>query len=189
MRPDVSEALRYLGIPTPTAELHRSAERMADELSAEVQPRHIYRVFELEHLPDRIRLKGAGVELTGSTARTMLARCDQAAVLACTLGARFDAKLLALQARDMAKAVIWVYGDRIFEKYGINRDKAGIYEIIRYLSGNCRDLIKRRFKIQKHFLPILSLAVELSRKSENIEQKARSFGHINRKAKKYGTKK
>ena len=107
MRPDVSEALRYLGIPNPTAELRRDAERMADQLSAEVQPRHICRVFELEHLSDRIRLPGAGVELTGSTARTMLARCDQAAVLACTLGARFDAKLLALQARDMAKAVIW----------------------------------------------------------------------------------
>ena len=107
MRPDISEALRYLGIPNPTGELRRDAERMADELSAEVQPRHIYRVFGLEHLPDRIRLPGAGVELTGSTARAMLARCDQAAVLACTLGARFDTKLLALQARDMAKAVIW----------------------------------------------------------------------------------
>ena len=107
MRPDISEALRYLGIPNPTGELRRDAERMADELSAEVQPRHIYRVFGLEHLPDRIRLPGAGVELTGSTARDMLARCDQAAVLACTLGARFDTKLLALQARDMAKAVIW----------------------------------------------------------------------------------
>ena len=37
----------------------------------------------------------------------MLAGCDRAVLLACTLGARFDAKLLAIQARDMAKAVIY----------------------------------------------------------------------------------
>ena len=107
MRPDVSEALRYLGIPHPTEEQRREAERIADELSGAIQPRYFYRVLTVEHRPDRIRLPGAGVELTGSTARTMLAQCDQAVLLACTLGARFDAKLLAIQARDMAKAVIW----------------------------------------------------------------------------------
>lgn len=30
-----------------------------------------------------------------------------------------------------------LYGGRIFEKCGINRDEAGIYEKTRYLSGNC----------------------------------------------------
>ena len=106
MRPDVGEALRYLGIPHPAEELRREAERLADGLSAEVQPRYVYRVFSLERLPDRVRLQGANVDLTGSSARKMLAGCGQAALLACTLGARFDAKLLALQARDMAKAVM-----------------------------------------------------------------------------------
>ena len=43
MRPDVSEALRYLGIPHPTGELRREAERMADELSDAIQPRYFYR--------------------------------------------------------------------------------------------------------------------------------------------------
>lgn len=107
MKPDVGEALRYLGIPEPPEELRREAEAMADRLAADIQPRYIYRVCDLEHLPDRICLNGVGVELTGSTVQKMLARCDRAAVLACTLGARFDAKLLALQARDMAKAVIY----------------------------------------------------------------------------------
>ena len=106
MRPDVREALRYLGVPRPTEEMSREAEQLADELSAEVQPRYVYRVFSLEHFPACVRLQGANVDLTGSSARTMLAGCAQAALLACTLGARFDAKLLALQARDMAKAVI-----------------------------------------------------------------------------------
>ena len=106
MRPDVGEALRYLGVPRPTEEMRREAERLADELSDMIQPRYVYRVFDLERLPDGVRLQGTDVDLTGSSARTMLDRCDQAALLACTLGTRFDAKLLALQARDMAKAVI-----------------------------------------------------------------------------------
>lgn len=107
MRPDAGEALRYLGIPNPTGAMRREAERIADELSAAIQPRYFYRVFGLERLPDRVRFLDAGIALTGSTALTTLADCDRAAVLICTLGARFDAKLLALQARDMAKAVIY----------------------------------------------------------------------------------
>ena len=102
----MGEALRYLGIPHPTGEMRREAERLADELSGTIQPRYTYRVFALEHLPDCVRLQDVHVDLTGSSARNMLTGCGQAALLACTLGARFDAKLLALQARDMAKAVI-----------------------------------------------------------------------------------
>lgn len=107
MRPDVSEALRYLGIPHPTGELRREAERMADELSDAIQPRYFYRMESVEHLPDRVRLQRTELDLAGSTALGMLAGCDRAVLLACTLGARFDAKLLAIQARDMAKAVIY----------------------------------------------------------------------------------
>ena len=106
MRPDVGEALRYLGVFRPTQELRREAELLADELAGTVQPRYVYRMFGIEHLPEAVRLQSANVELTGSSAQKMLAGCEQAALLACTLGARFDAKLLALQARDMAKAVI-----------------------------------------------------------------------------------
>ena len=107
MRPDVGEALRYLGVSHPTDEMCREAERLADDLSDMIQPRYVFRVFSLERLPDCIRLQEVNVDLTGSSVRTMLAGCGQAALLACTLGARFDAKLLALQARDMAKAVIY----------------------------------------------------------------------------------
>ena len=39
MRPDVSEALRYLGIPHPTGELRREAEGLADELASQLPPR------------------------------------------------------------------------------------------------------------------------------------------------------
>ena len=41
--------------------------------------------------------------------------------------------------RELSKweDLMLVYGGRIFEKCGINRDEAGIYEKTRYLSGNC----------------------------------------------------
>ena len=133
MRPDVGEALRYLGVSHPTGELRREAERLADELSAAVQPRYVYRIFEIEHRPDCVRLQDANVDLTGSSAQNMLAQCKQAALLACTLGARFDAKLLAFQARDMAKAVI-------VDALGSALVEAGCDESEREIAGHFPDL-------------------------------------------------
>ena len=129
----MGEALRYLGAPHPTEEMRREAERLADEMSAAVQPRYVYRVFALEHLPDGVRLQGTDVDLTGSTARTMLAGCGRAALLACTLGARFDARLLAIQARDMAKAVI-------FDALGSAFVEAGCDRAEREIAGRFPDL-------------------------------------------------
>ncbi len=106
MMPDVREALRYLGVQDPPAELVQQAQAVAGRLSAAVQPKYTYRVYGLDALDDGILLHGSGVKLTGLTAKQMLAQCGQAALLACTLGSRFDALLLSLQARDMAKAVI-----------------------------------------------------------------------------------
>ena len=133
MRPDVSEALRYLGAANATGELRRDAERLADELAAAVQPRYVYRVFGLEHLTDCVRLQGANMDLAGASARTMLAGCGQAALLACTLGARFDAKLLALQARDMEKAVI-------FDALGSAFVETGCDQAEREIAGRFPDL-------------------------------------------------
>ena len=71
-----------------------------------LQPSFVYKVFDLEHRTEGIALSGTDLLLTGETARTMLTECRRAALLVCTLGSRFDAILLAEQARDMAKAVI-----------------------------------------------------------------------------------
>ena len=133
MRPDVGEALRYLGVSHPTEEMRREAERLTDELSAEIRPRYVYRVFALKHLPGGVRLQGADVDLTGSSARSMLAGCGQAALLACTLGARFDAKLLAFQARDMSKSVLYDALGSAFVETGCN-------EAEREIAGRFPDL-------------------------------------------------
>lgn len=105
-RPNVDEALRYLGAAQPDPELRRQAENLADDLAAALQPRHVWTVCPLTQAGGCFRLEGTAVELSGATARRMLKGCGQAVLLACTLGARFDAMLRAAQARDMARAVL-----------------------------------------------------------------------------------
>lgn len=102
----VGEALRYLGAEDAPEELRRQAAEEAERLSAILRPRYVYKVFELDFQEDGISLRGAAVTLSGGTAARMLGQCGRAALLACTLGARFDLTLTAVQARDIARAVI-----------------------------------------------------------------------------------
>lgn len=104
---NVNEVLRYLGAAASVSEdLRRDAEAVAKMLVTTVQPRYTYKVVPLKHEEKQIVFSDVGVTMTGETARTMLAQCDQAVLLACTLGVRFDTMLRAEQARDMARAVI-----------------------------------------------------------------------------------
>lgn len=107
MELNINEALRYLGVQEPVPEdLHRQAAQIAARLSAELSPRYTYRLFPLERAGEDFVLTGSGVRLAGRTACTMLDDCTQAALLCCTLGAAFEARLRACQVRDMARAVI-----------------------------------------------------------------------------------
>ena len=107
MELNIDEALRYLGggEGVPSA-LRAQAQQVADRLTAAVQPRYTYRVFPLVHGEEGIALEGAGLLLPGRSAKKMLAQCDRAVLLGCTLGAGFDAVLRAEQVRDMAAAVL-----------------------------------------------------------------------------------
>lgn len=107
MKPDIEEALRYLGAGNGAPEeLRRETAATAEALAARIQPRYTFQVFDLNREEDRILLSGTVIVLTGVTAGRMLAQCDHAVLLACTLGARFDAMLRAEQVRDMSRAVI-----------------------------------------------------------------------------------
>ncbi|MCI8849778.1 MAG: methionine synthase [Oscillibacter sp.] len=106
MKPDVNEALRYLGAQNAPENLRRQTAEMAENLASAIQPRYTYKVYGLEFLPGGIALRGTNVVLTGVSATKMLAECQQAALLACTLGTVFDRRLAVFQARDMAKAVL-----------------------------------------------------------------------------------
>ena len=107
MKLDLSEPLRYLGVRgEPDPALLEELSAVADRLTRTVEPRWVWRVFHLKHLPEYEELEGSGLALPGAMARTMLADCGQAAALACTLGAGFEAMLRAQQARSMARAAM-----------------------------------------------------------------------------------
>ena len=100
------EAMRYLGAGEGDDALRRQLAAVASELTAALEPRYVYRVFDLARENGDILLAGTGVRLTGATASTMLAQCCRAALLACTLGPGFDTLLRKEQARDMGRAVM-----------------------------------------------------------------------------------
>lgn len=91
------------GGPEP---LRHQVSRVAAKLAAVLRPRYTYRVYSLEQKPDGFLLSETDIILTGTTARRMLAQCDQVVLLACTLGTEFDTMLRTEQVRDMAQAVI-----------------------------------------------------------------------------------
>lgn len=107
MQLDLEEALSYLGVRGSAPEdLRRQTSAIAQKLTSVISPRFVYHVFSLKAADGGIHVPECGLTLPGHTANTLLAHCKQAALLACTLGAEFDAMLRTAQARDMAQAVI-----------------------------------------------------------------------------------
>ena len=107
MNHSVDEALRYLGAgQNPPEALRQDVSAVMDALRLCVQPQFTYRVCSLQWTQEGYILPEADLLLLGTTADTMLSQCQQAVLLACTLGAAFSAQLRSAQARDMAHAVI-----------------------------------------------------------------------------------
>lgn len=107
MKLDIREALRYLGVRgEPEAALLEQMAQVAAKLTGEITPRYTYRVFDLERTDRGFALAGTPMALAGATAERMLGGSHKAALLACTLGSRFDRMLAEAQARDMARAVM-----------------------------------------------------------------------------------
>ena len=99
MSPSVEEVLRCLGAGEDAPEeLRYEAETVSAELETSIQPRWVWKLIPLG--------EACPLSLTGELAGTMLAECDSAAVLCCTLGAQFDALLRTLQAKNMSRAVM-----------------------------------------------------------------------------------
>lgn len=107
MELDIHEALRYLGVRgEPEGALMEQMAQVAARLTGEITPRYTYRVFDLERTERAFVLAGTNTALIGATAERMLSGSHKAALLGCTLGARFDRMLAEAQARDMAQAVM-----------------------------------------------------------------------------------
>ena len=107
MKLDLSEPLRYLGVRgEPDPALLAELSSVADKLTRSVTPRYLWRVFPLSFREEGPALEGIDLTLPGGMAARMLGECSQAVLLACTLGAGFEALLRAEQARSMARAAM-----------------------------------------------------------------------------------
>ncbi len=117
MNADINEALRYAGVPSPPPEDLRCAmESVAAQVNKRITPRWHWRLYDLEHRTGDEYLPTLNLALTGRSAGRMLAGCDRAVLLCCTLGSVFDSYLRALQSRDMAKALLTdAYGNALVE--------------------------------------------------------------------------
>ena len=105
MNVDVTQALRFAGVKTPDENALGAARQAAEQVEKRASPRYTYRVFAVERTEQGVSLPEAGLILPGNLAKTMLAECEKAALLLCTLGAEFDRLLRTAQARDMAQAL------------------------------------------------------------------------------------
>ena len=107
MEPNLKEVFHYLGAKEPMSEDFRhQVTAVSRRLFDSIQPRFLYKVFPLLHEDGQIQIPDAGITLTGQLSQKMLATCDLAVLMACTLGTAFDAMLRTEQARNMADAVI-----------------------------------------------------------------------------------
>lgn len=140
---NLEEALRLAGLPADAPEeLRQRVAQIAQELTRTVTPRYVYRVFSLRRTSQGVELPQAGLTLTGRTAERMLADCGRAALLACTLGAGFDAMLRREQARDMSQAVLldacgsaWVEGGCDQVEAELRQRLPGLYLTDRFSPG------------------------------------------------------
>lgn len=102
---DLNEALRFAGVKEPDEIALRAAHQAAEQVEKRASPRYTYRVFDTARTERGVSLPEAGLLLPGNLAKTMLADCEKAVLLLCTLGAEFDRLLRTAQARDMAQAL------------------------------------------------------------------------------------
>ncbi len=106
MRISIADAVRYMGAGKGNEEIRRMTEETAAELERKITPRYTWRAFRTEIRESGVFLPEAGETLQGGLARNMLAECDTAVILLCTLGAEFEAMQRTQEARDMSRAVV-----------------------------------------------------------------------------------
>ena len=106
MKLNVDDAVRYMGAGKGNDEIRKMTAAVAEELEKTIRPRYTWRAFHIEKQENGVLFREAGEILPGKLAVNMLAECETAVLVVCTLGAEFDAMQRAWEARDMARAVV-----------------------------------------------------------------------------------
>ena len=103
-----AEVLQYLGwrgseIPS---EVEAQIDGCIAETLATVQPRYIYKVFEIKRLKNHIQLAGTDVFLPGQDVQKLLNDSQSCVLMAATLGSGLETCIRRAQGRDMTRAII-----------------------------------------------------------------------------------
>lgn len=105
-----AEALRYMGYNNSQGSVDEKVSFLLDKCEAKVletsRPAYIYKVFDIESLPEGIGLAGTKLVLTGESIRTHLKDCRKAVLMAVTVSLDVDRLIRVTQLSDMAEAVM-----------------------------------------------------------------------------------
>lgn len=105
---DKNEALRYLGYggKSPDETIRQLIDTCEAELLKAIQPRFLYRCFDIEKTKSGILLDNTNLLLTGKDIENHLSGCNKAVLLCATISSGADRLIRVAQLNDMTKAVI-----------------------------------------------------------------------------------
>ncbi len=102
------EAIRYLGYKNnlPDENIQRVIDECEAQLLSVIEPRYIFRSFNILREDNNILLDGCEISLGGKDIQNHLERCDRAVLFCATISAGADRLIRKAQLEDMTRAVI-----------------------------------------------------------------------------------
>ena len=105
---NVKEAVRYMGMGNnkPDERTALLIDECEKELLKVIEPKFVYRVFDVAHKDNGVEVIGTPLFLGGNDICRHLEGCSKCVLFAATISSGVDRKLRAYEAEDMAKAMI-----------------------------------------------------------------------------------
>ena len=105
---NVKEAVRYMGMGNnkPDERTALLIDECEKELLKVIEPKFVYRVFDVAHKENGVEVIGTPLFLGGNDICRHLEGCSKCVLFAATISSGVDRKLRAYEAEDMAKAMI-----------------------------------------------------------------------------------
>ena len=157
---DQKEALRYLGYVgnKPEENIQKILNECESNVLDMIDPKYIYKCFDIISNQDKIVLDNCKLELTGNDIVNHLKGCTKVILMCATLSINMDRFIRVTQITDMAKAVIIdslasVAIEKICDNIqdDIMEEFSGYFQTYRYSPGYGDFPIE----IQKDFLSVL----------------------------------
>ena len=104
---NVKEAVRYMGMGNnkPDERTALLIDECEKELLKVIEPKFVYRVFDVAHKENGVEVIGTPLFLGGNDICRHLEGCSKCVLFAATISSGVDRRLRAYEAEDMAKAM------------------------------------------------------------------------------------